>query len=57
MRETADAMNNLESRVYAMRDDLSMRYSKYVADAEKDTLQAMLTQVSSHAHAECEHGM
>jgi len=45
MRETADAMNNLESRVYAMRDDLSMRYSKYVADAEKDTLQAMLTQV------------
>merc|ERR1719203_23642 len=37
-------MNNLESRIYAMRDDLSMRYSKYVSEAEKDTLQAMLTQ-------------
>jgi heat shock protein 4 len=45
MRETADAMNNLESRIYAMRDDLSMRYSKYVAEAEKERLQAMLTQV------------
>jgi len=45
IRATADAMNNLESRIYAMRDDLSMRYSKYVADTEKDALQAMLTQV------------
>merc|ERR1719171_1831994 len=45
MRETADAMNELESKVYSIRDNLSMRFSAYATDAEKETLTGKLKEL------------
>jgi len=44
IRETADAMNALESRVYSMRDDMSTRYASYATEAEKEKISKMLTE-------------
>lgn len=43
VQETSDAMNELESFVYAMRDQLATRYEKFATDAEREKNSAKLT--------------
>ena len=43
VQETSDAMNELESYVYAMRDAISTRYSKFATEEEASSISAKLT--------------
>ena len=43
VQETSDAMNELESYVYAMRDAIGTRYSKYATEEEASSISAKLT--------------
>jgi len=43
IKETADAMNDLESFIYTMRDKMHTRYEKFASDQEKETISSMLT--------------
>jgi len=41
--QTAEAMNNLETKVYALRDDLSQKLSAYFTEPDKEKLGSTLT--------------
>jgi len=41
--QTAEAMNNLETKVYALRDDLSQKLSAYYTEPDKEKLGSTLT--------------
>jgi len=43
VQETSDAMNELESYVYAMRDAIGTRYSKFATEEEASSISAKLT--------------
>ena len=55
--ETSEAMNELESFVYAMRDQLATRYEKFATDADREKNGAKLTAVEDWLYedgADCE---
>ena len=52
VQETSDAMNELESYVYAMRDSISTRYSKFATEQEASTVSSKLTAVEDWLYDE-----
>eukprot|EP00908_Phaeocystis_cordata_P011024 Transcript_21867.p1 GENE.Transcript_21867~~Transcript_21867.p1 ORF type:complete len:820 (-),score=464.81 Transcript_21867:172-2631(-) len=52
VQETSDAMNELESYVYAMRDSISTRYSKFATEQEASSVSSKLTAVEDWLYDE-----